>query len=150
MPKDDGQALLRSASPSKKANLGHVDTRGAGQSAAGATKKGAGDVIDEVRTSKVLRDAQQFDTIVKGLKLGQLRSLLISNLRDREVGAAWHTCAELKMAKVAFGGHGNDADVLEEGMMLWEGSFGVVKEARNSVLPGEYALKMLKKVRSVF
>eukprot|EP00903_Cladosiphon_okamuranus_P017412 g16036.t1 len=141
---DDDQAVPESTSPSKKVELGRVHTSGAGQSVAGATKEGAADEVDEVEASKALPEAEQFDTIVKGLKPGQLRSLLISNLRDREVGSAWHTCAELRMAEFSFGVSGNNAGVLDEGMVLGEGSFGVVKVARNSVLPGEYALKMLK------
>ena len=147
MPEDDVQAVLGSGALLKKAKLGHVGTGVTGETAASATEKRAAHEAEVRRASKVLLEAEKFDTIVKGRKPGQLRALLIENLRGKELGSLWHTCAALRTAKAALGGDGNHTGVLEEGTVLGEGSFGIVKEARNSSFAGEYALKMLKEVR---
>jgi len=139
-PTIDAQAVPGSDTPSKKAELGQASTSGAGEEA------GAAAVTEEDTGHEV----ETFDSIVKERKPGQLRDRFISSLREREVKEEdfGDVCIAVRMAQVALGGNGKEAGVLQEGKVLGEGSFGVVKDARNSGLPGEYALKMLKEVRS--
>lgn len=48
------------------------------------------------------------------------------------------------------GGDGGDAGGFEEGNMLGEGGFGVVRAARHRILPGQFAVKKLREVRPSF
>lgn len=90
----------------------------------------------------------KFDPIVKGHKAGQLRKLHIKNLRQSKVGGFGDICTAVRIAQAGLGGSGKDAGVLEEGEVLGEGSFGIVNVGRHSVLAGDFAVKMLKEVRS--
>lgn len=66
------------------------------------------------------------------------------------MGRLSEACVAVRMAQIGLNGDCLRAGTLVEDEALGEGSFGVVKSARHSVLPGSFAVKMLKEVRLHF
>jgi len=78
---------------------------------------------------------------------GDLRGSLIDALENLPVGRFAEGCAAVRQAQIGLNGDCLRAGTLVEGKTLGEGSFGVVKAAHHSVIPGSFAVKMLKEAR---
>ncbi|CAM9711217.1 unnamed protein product, partial [Ectocarpus fasciculatus] len=78
---------------------------------------------------------------------GDVRAAFIQNVVERQAATVGEACVLVRAARVALGGTAGGGVVsspLRVGGILGEGSFGIVKGASLSFLPGEFALKTLK------
>ena len=77
---------------------------------------------------------------------GDLKALFVRNLRKVTDNGSFKGACAVRAAQIALVGDGQ----LERIGVLGQGGFGTVSAVRHPVLPGEFALKTLREVRSTF